>query len=177
MNVKVIVALSAVAASAVAVLILASCGAARPFRGPGYSKSEGVTLPGAGPTVWVGITNAQVDSGTRGVFDDFTRQTIESLPSNDGYIGHSVRARVLGNEVWTMTIWRDEASLDAFVSSPTHRAAMRKGLPPVIRAKFLRFEHPTSEVPPTWDDMLKRLEAVEFKEYDRTPDRNAAAPS
>ncbi len=177
MKAKVIAIASAFAVGTAAVLSLASCEIARPFRGPGYSKSEGVTLPDAGPTVWVAVTNAQVDNATRGVFDDFTRQTIESLPSNDGYIGHSVRARVLGNEVWTMTIWRDEASLNDFVGSPTHRAAMRKGLPPVIRAKFLRFEHPTNEVPPTWSDMLKRLEAVEFKEYDRTPDRNAAAPS
>jgi heme-degrading monooxygenase HmoA len=146
---------------------LASCEIARPFAGPGYSKKRGVTLPGAGETVTVGITNAQVDGATRKVFDDFTQQTIESLPSNDGFIGYSVRSRVLGNEVWTMTVWRDEAALDGFVGSSTHRAAMRQGLSPVIRAKFLRFAVATSDVPPKWDEVLARLEGVEFTNYRR----------
>jgi heme-degrading monooxygenase HmoA len=144
---------------------LVGCAGASAFSGPGYSKRQGVTLDGVGTTVMVGITNAQVDGATRAVFDRYTRETIESLPSNDGFIGYAVRSRILGNEVWTMTVWRDEAALDAFVRSPAHRAAIRRGLSPVVRAKFLRFEVPNSEVPPTWEDVLERLEHVEFVEY------------
>lgn len=156
-----------VAGGVAAVFGAASCEVARPFSGPGYTKGRGVTLEGAGPTVMVGITNAQVDGATRGVFDEYTRKTIESLPMNPGFIGYSVRSRVLGNEVWTMTIWRDEASMEQFVGSPVHRAAMREGLAPVRRARFLRFELETSEVPPRWEDVLRRLEATEFKDYRR----------
>jgi heme-degrading monooxygenase HmoA len=148
-----------------AVFGAASCELARPFSGPGYTKGRGVTLEGVGQTVMVGVTNAQVDGATRGVFDEYTRRTIESLPSNPGFIGYSVRSRVLGNEVWTMTVWRDEAAMEQFVGSPVHRAAMREGLAPVTRARFLRFEVGTSEVPPRWEDVLRRLEAIEFKDY------------
>lgn len=146
---------------------IAGCAMATPFRGPGYSSRNGVTLAGVGETVWVGITNAVVNGSTRKVFDDYTRKVVRSLPTNDGFIGSSVRSRIFGNEVWTMTVWRDEAALDAFVSSPSHRAAMREGLAPVIRAKFLRCEVPRASVPPTWDDVLRQLEGVEYTNYDQ----------
>lgn len=160
--------------AAIAAVGLSGCQLATPFRGPGYSSREGVTLPGAHVTVWVGITNAQVDGRTRGVFDEYTRKVVRSLPEHDGFIGHSLRSRVLGNEVWTMTVWRDEAALDAFVSSPSHRSAMREGLAPVIRARFLRFELAASAVPPAWSEVLGRLEGVEFTNY-APPDARASA--
>jgi heme-degrading monooxygenase HmoA len=150
---------------------LVGCAVARPFSGPGYTKHQGVTLDGAGTNVVVGVTNAQVDGAARGVFDEFTRRTIESLASNDGFIGYSVRSRPLGNEVWTMTVWRDSPALDSFVQSPAHRAAMREGLAPVVRAKFLRFEVPAAEVPPTWESVLDRLKRVEYVYYGDRPGR------
>jgi heme-degrading monooxygenase HmoA len=158
-------------AAAVGLQGLAGCQMASRFRGPGYSRSNGVTLAGTGETVTVGITHALLDGRKRGVFDDYTRKTIASLPSNDGFIGSTVRTRVFGNEVWTMTVWRDEAALDGFVRSPTHRAAMREGIGAVTKAQFLRFQLPKEAVPPTWDDVMTRLKSVPFVDYaaERTP--------
>jgi heme-degrading monooxygenase HmoA len=153
------------AASALALLTLPSCEVATPFRGPGYARPDGVILPGAGPTVWVAVTYAVLDNSSRGTFDDYSRKVVESLPQNDGYIGHSVRAKLLGNKMWTMTVWRDEPSLNSFVRSPLHREAVRKGLGGVLRGKFLRFEHPTDAAPPSWDEVRAQMHAIEYIEY------------
>jgi heme-degrading monooxygenase HmoA len=139
---------------------LPSCRVAMPFSGPGYSRSEGVTLPGAGETVVVAVTHAVVDNSKRGPFDEGTRRVDESLSSLDGFIGRSLRIHLFGNEAWTMTVWRDEESLDAFVASTTHRRAIRDGMPALKSARFLRFRIPTREVPPSWGDVLKRLDRV-----------------
>jgi heme-degrading monooxygenase HmoA len=144
---------------------LAGCQLATPFTGIGYDRSSGVTLPGAGDTVVVGVTHAVLDASNRAAFDDYTRRVIRCLPGNDGYIGSSVRSRVFGHEVWTMTVWRDEAALEAFVRSDMHNAAMREGLSGVARAQFMRLAWPTDAVPPRWDEILKRLEDVAFVDY------------
>lgn len=148
---------------------LLSCQVASPFKGPGYTRGKGVTLPDATDTVWVGLTNAQLDGSNRATFDDYTRRVIRDLPNRDGYVGHSVRTRVFGNEVWTMTIWRDEAALNAFVRAPVHREAMREGIGAVTTARFARFAWPASQVPPSWDEAKRRLSEVEPVTYGAAP--------
>lgn len=152
-------------ASAVGLQSLAGCAIASPFRGPGYERGRGVTMPGTGETVTVGITHAVLDGKTRAAFDDYTNRTIASLPKNDGFIGHSARTRLFGNEVWTMTAWRNEAALEAFSVSPTHLAAIREGLSAVNQAQFLRMQVPKDQVPPSWDDVLARLKDVPVIDY------------
>ncbi|MFN5946808.1 MAG: antibiotic biosynthesis monooxygenase family protein [Phycisphaerae bacterium] len=152
-----------------AVPFLASCQMAAPFKGPGYTPGKGVTLPGATDTVWIGLTNAQLDGSNRAVFDDYTNRVIRDLPSREGHIGHSVRTRVFGNEVWTMTIWRDEAALNAFVRAPVHREAMREGISAVKSARFARFAWPASQVPPSWTEAKRRLSEVEPVTYGAAP--------
>lgn len=154
---------------------LSGCQLATPFSGPGYDPERGVTLADAGDTVTIGITNAIARPFKRAAFDDYTRRVIKSLPKNDGYVGHSVRSRILGNEVWTMTMWRDEDALNAFVRSDMHRAAMREGLSGVRRAKFLRMPWPRASLPPTWDEILARLESVAFVEYGEPAKQTNAA--
>lgn len=135
---------------------LTSCALATPFSGPGRT-------PDGGP-VFVAVTNAVLHPDKRRAFDEHTRRVIASLPAHDGYLGHSVRGRVMGHEVWTITVWRDEESLDAFVESPVHRTAIREGLGGVRTAKFLRFEWP-GDRPPSWAEILRRLESIEPIDY------------
>ena len=135
---------------------LTSCAFATPFSGPGRTPEGG--------SVYVAVTNAVLHPDKRRAFDEHTRRVVASLPSHNGYLGHSVRGRILGNEVWTMTVWRDEESLDAFGESPVHRTAIREGLGGVRTAKFLRFEW-HEDRPPSWGVILHRLEAVEPIDY------------
>lgn len=141
-------------------LVTGGCRLATPFRG-----SETPLSPDS--TVVVAITHAELGGPGRRAFDRYTDKVIQSLPDNDGYVGHAVRGRLFGHEVWTMTVWRDEAATDAFVRSSVHKDAIREGLPAVTRAQFLRFEWPAADLPPSWDEVDQRLESTPFIDYSR----------
>jgi heme-degrading monooxygenase HmoA len=134
------------------------CTLAKPFSGPGYERGKGVTLPGAGETVVVGLTYAKLDPATRGPFDDNRVRVVEDLARNAGFIGYSIRTRVFGNEVWTMTVWQSHGALDAFVESQAHQRGVREGMPAVTAARFARIELPRREIPLSWDRALEVLE-------------------
>lgn len=145
---------------------LTSCQLATPFKGPGYDRAAGVVLEGVGDRVHVAITNATVDRATRAPFDDYTRRVIAALPVQEGIVGYSVRSAILGNEVWTMTIWRDVDAMEVFVMSDIHQQAIREGMVAVKTARFLQFDWPTNQVPPPWSEVLRRLESVPLRTYD-----------
>ena len=64
-----------------------------------------------------------------------------------------------------MTLWRDQAALEAFVRSPEHRSAIGRGMPAVTAARFLRFGWPAAEPPPTWAQVEARLAEVPLRPY------------
>jgi heme-degrading monooxygenase HmoA len=151
--------------SLVVVLALAipGCQAAAPFRGPGAANPKAVS--GVGETVVVAVTHAVLDGSNRRPFDEYSAKVVRSLPSQDGFVGYSLRSRIAGNEVWTMTVWRDEAALDAFVSSEAHEAAIASGLQSVVSGQFTRFECPVDDCPPKWSSIMERLKSVRTIEY------------
>lgn len=142
-----------------------SCEVGTPFRGPGVAATAGQRSADGGAEVAVALTHAKVDWFKRGAFDDYTMRVVNTIEQNDGLIGYSVRRQLLGVEVWTMTVWRDEASLDAFVNSPMHREAIRKGMPAVVEAQFHRMRWPISDLPPSWDAMKRVLKDVPTRSY------------
>lgn len=158
-----------IAAGLLAVLataaLLPGCQISTNFRGPGYSSDAGVTLADDDDEVVVVVTYAQLDNTRRAPFDAHSELVIESLAAQPGHIGHSRRKRLFGTEAWTMTIWRDEAAVEQFLSSPTHRAAIRAGQGALERAKFERFNWPRNAVPPTWDEVDARLERAPWLDY------------
>jgi hypothetical protein len=52
-----------------------------------------------------------------------------ALRANSGLIGYSLRAQFAARRFWTLSVWEDEAVLQAFVTAPPHAAVM-KALPP-----------------------------------------------
>jgi heme-degrading monooxygenase HmoA len=155
------------APGSIAALIVAlpSCAVSSGYSSAQNSRSAGKTPASDIKTVMIGITHAIVDGKNRKLFDKHTRLVIDALPQHDGYVGHMVRTRVFGNEVWTMTLWQDEGSLDAFVRAPIHREAIKQGLSGVKSAQFIRFEYPAADVPPSWDDVIERLKSAPFVNY------------
>jgi heme-degrading monooxygenase HmoA len=145
------------AAAALCVVALSGCALATPFRGPGYDEVRGVIAGPPGVTVVVAVTHAVLE-GDRRAFDDHTRRVVESLPRAEGYLGHSIRGRLFGGEVWTMTVWRDGRSLSAFVRSAVHEEAVREGMTAVREARFVRFAVPAGSPPPSWAEALRRLD-------------------
>lgn len=152
-------------AAVVGAVGLSSCEVATRFRGPGFERGRGVVLDDVGGTVVVVVTNARLDRAKRGVFMDYSQRVVEDLPNHDGFIGHSLRRRLLGGEVWTVTVWRDDAAADEFVAAPQHKEAVRQGMSAIVQARFHRFSWPTDRVPPTWDVVKKELDGAAFIDY------------
>jgi heme-degrading monooxygenase HmoA len=100
------------------------------------------------------VTNGD-DSKKNDVFWDHTYAVIDSLPTHAGYLGHKVRKEIFGNEAWTMTVWKDEESLNGFVRGDKHGEAIQNGLDAVAKARFVRFTIERSKIPLPWDEAEK----------------------
>jgi heme-degrading monooxygenase HmoA len=79
---------------------------------------------------------------------------LEGMP---GFLGYSLRRELFGNKAWTMTVWRDEASLMAFVAGPVHQAAIVGGSPSLRTARFARLEAKKADMPIDWGVAEKYL--------------------
>lgn len=133
--------------------LLAACTVATPFR-PGPAGSAA----GGEGTAIVALSHAVLHAEGRDVFDAHLRKIVASLGDQPGLIGYSLRRQWLGNEVWTMTVWVDDASRERFVRGTRHRTAVAEAGGVLKSVRFRRFEHPAGEFPLTWDQALRRLE-------------------
>ncbi len=136
------------------------CEIATPFRGPGYDAKTGVRNEHA-RTLLVAVTKAELhdERSLRTRFWNHVDKVEKSLEGRPGFIGFSKRQELFGDQAWTMTVWTDEASLDAFVGSSDHQAAMAEASYLLKSARFVRFQIDRSEVPVPWASALERLAA------------------
>jgi heme-degrading monooxygenase HmoA len=81
------------------------------------------------------------------------------LAGADGLIGYSLWAKPLARRYCTLSIWRDEAALDAFIRSSPHVEIMTMLRPAMGPTKFVRWTVKGSAATVLWDDALQRLEA------------------
>lgn len=139
---------------------LSACNVATPYRGPKVSSS-GPAASATGPTVYVGVTHAVLkdDRQYRSLFFDYVKEVEESLSQNSGFLGFSKRVALFGNDAWTMSVWTDEASMDAFVRSEAHQRAIRNAFKALEYARFARLEINAEEAPLSWDRALQVLES------------------
>jgi heme-degrading monooxygenase HmoA len=132
---------------------LGGCAIASPYR----SVSDSPALPGETPVV--ALTHAVLDPATRRGFDQQTEAIYNVLGQQPGIVGYAVRRQFFGNEVWTMTTWRDEASRARFVSSQLHRDGIAAGDKAVRQGRFVRIEVPVGDTPMPWSRALSLLES------------------
>jgi hypothetical protein len=78
------------------------------------------------------------------------------LRTSSGLVGYSLRARLAAKQFWTLSVWEDAADLQAFVAAPPHVAVMKAMAPYMGATRFLRWSVKGSELPPRWDDALRR---------------------
>ncbi len=78
------------------------------------------------------------------------------LRTSSGLIGYSLRARLAAKQFWTLSVWENEAALQAFVAAPPHVAAMKKMAPYMGATRFVRWNAKGAELPLRWDDALSR---------------------
>lgn len=136
---------------------LTGCTYTAPYRRMGVPPS---TTAIALRPVLVAVSEVEHRRGQFAPFFADTKGVLATMPEQDGLLGYSFRIEIFGRKAWTLTVWRDDAALDAFVRSPAHRAAVRRSGETAQATKFFTYEAPSCEPPPTWGEALRRLEAA-----------------
>lgn len=148
-------------ASAILLAVLAAshtgCAVSTPFAGPGYRASTGLIPKLGGETVVVALTSAVLDGERRAAFDRATTEVADAMGTVEGLVGFSFRKELLGDRVWTLSAWEDEAALTNFVRSGLHRAAVRAGRPAAGEFRFYSFRVPADQIPLAWQRALELL--------------------
>ena len=85
-----------------------------------------------------------------------SRRITKQVEGSSGVIGYSLNSRLLMGEFWTLSVWDGEAALQGFVHAPPHVATMRSMIPHMGQTRFVRWHLKGSELPPRWDDALRR---------------------
>lgn len=84
--------------------------------------------------------------------------------SQIGLVGNSLQAQLLNKSFWTLSVWRDESSLDTFLQALPHLRIMQQLRPYMGQTQFVRWQARGAELPPTWPDAMKRLTATPDKD-------------
>jgi heme-degrading monooxygenase HmoA len=130
----------------------------------GLSNQQGIGNGTSHEQLIVAVTHANVDADKRKSFDEAAYRVLDSLPTQSGLVGYSVRRQVFGNEVWTATVWRDEESIQRFVRSMAHTQAVTQSGSAVQHIQYTRLNIRRDELPINWGQLL---EAVQDKEHAR----------
>jgi quinol monooxygenase YgiN len=87
----------------------------------------------------------------------YTARVIRQLDATDGLLGYSLLARPLSKRFWTLSVWKNEDALRAFVQLPPHVRIMAALAPHMDKTSFVRWTVKGSNLPLRWDDALRRL--------------------
>jgi heme-degrading monooxygenase HmoA len=146
-------------------IICSSCTISRPLQGPGFASSGDRLNGDQERIVLIAITNAYLDRSTRKPFDEKTQELYKNLNSFEGYLGGSIRLRLLGKEVWTYTVWENEEALVRFTNSRDHLDAIYRNDQSIQKMRSMRIKILAKEIPISWDQVEQLISKQEFKNY------------
>lgn len=86
----------------------------------------------------------------------YTWRVVRQLKPARGLIGYSLRAKFLHKSFWTLSVWENEEALRAFVRAVPHREIMTALAPHMGRTSFKQWTIKGTELPPDWNDALRR---------------------
>lgn len=136
----------------VATLWLGGCAIHTPVRmarpGDGDRPDDALSLS---------LTHARLDPARRAAFDRYTREIVALLPEQPGLISSSVRRELLGDEVWTFTVWRSDEDRTRFFRSGLHARAIASASDAIVRLRTRRVELRRSDLPLNWSRALEWL--------------------
>jgi hypothetical protein len=79
------------------------------------------------------------------------------LAGTDGLVGYALRARPLARDYWTLSVWKDEPALRAFMQTAPHAELMRSLKPLIGPTKFVQWEISSVDGRPSWTTAIERL--------------------
>jgi heme-degrading monooxygenase HmoA len=135
-----------------------------PFEGPGFSMQDGLTVDLPGEHQYIVATTylpiQQTPEATELFSGHMQALQAELDAGPDGLIGYSLATTVLGDEVRTLSVWRDADALFAFTLGPAHSAAIddAAAIEQPGTAKVFNWTATADELPPRWDDARERIE-------------------
>ena len=89
----------------------------------------------------------------------FVRQAsriTQQLKRSAGVIGYSLNSRPFNAQFRTLSMWDDEAALQAFVHEAPHSDTMRMMIPHMGQTRFVRWTVRGADLPVRWDEALRR---------------------
>ncbi|MFK7827586.1 MAG: hypothetical protein AB8G05_25805 [Oligoflexales bacterium] len=129
-----------------------------PLAGPLLLNAQ--IRPKVANEVIVAITNANVERHLRSKFLDISKEFYSSLYSVEGYVGGSLRLEPFGNQVWTLTIWKDKDALDRFALEQPHMASIFSNSEGIIKSRSTSFAMKSKLVPEVWEKAIATLEKI-----------------
>lgn len=82
------------------------------------------------------------------------------LAHAEGLVGYSLLAEPLSKTFWTLSAWRDQASLDAFARALPHADVVRALRPRMAPTTFLTWSVAGRDLPISWTEAKSRLLAA-----------------
>ena len=131
-------------------MLVSGCSISTPFKRPKL-QTEIVTSDENVITALTYIETGNNNTHNK-TFWKNVKRVYESLEATEGLIGYSIKREVFGNRGWTMTVWKDEKSLEKFVSSSVHQTAIKHGMPALTKTAFARVSVRASQVPISWNE-------------------------
>lgn len=142
-----------------------SCAFSPPFNGPQYSRETRALTGDPHREVVLALTNATLDGKQRSGFDSSSKKIFKNIAKFPGYIGGTVKVQIFGDEVWTMTIWEDEQSLQSFIYSTQHLDAMYMTNHAMKKFRHLHIKVRAKDLPYSWKQAEKLLENKQFQNH------------
>ena len=140
------------------ILSLINCKIATPFIGENFGTK---LKKGIDPDkkVLLVITHAKINQNKNtNLFWSNVNKVKNDIQKNPGFIGFSIRRKLLGSEVWTMTAWEDESSLENFIYNRTHEKAVEQSSDTLDLNQSIRLELPRKKIPIPWEEAEIELE-------------------
>jgi heme-degrading monooxygenase HmoA len=124
------------------------------------------------PVPWTATPSADAISDDVVVMASFLQ--LDSIRRAPGFLraAMAIRRQVLGSEgavgvalntalprrtFFTLSAWRDQEALNAFVRSEPHASTMRRYRPAMADARFLLWNTTADKLPPGWAEVEERL--------------------
>lgn len=136
-------------------VMTASCTVAKPYRQLSSAAPDSDCI--------VVVTYALINNEKREPFDDYVDRLSAAMDARqyDGLLGFSIRKVLFGDEVWTLTVWRDEAALRGFMQSGLHREGIAAAPGAIRSLRSHHFRRPANAAAVSWSEALARFDALE----------------